>query len=261
MSNPIDLEAALATAKQATEIAAEISLSHFKKGVRPELKADRSVVTAADRAAEDAIIEKIEADFPDHAILGEETGARPKDSDFLWIVDPIDGTRGFCRGGEFWGPLIALSYKGEVLVGSMALPVRGEFYWAHKGGGTFKNGRKLQVSTIDSWQDATLSLGETTRLVRHPEYGQSMVELISTAASTRAFGDLAGAAQVLDGRAEVWFECGVKPWDLAPSRILMTEAGGRWTTFKGANDDLNEGTAIGSNGLLHEHALNKLTRQ
>ena len=249
-------ERALGIARAAVEAAAQVAREHFERGLDVSMKADRTPVTDADLAAEKAILAIIEKEDPGVSILAEESGLHQKAPDRRWIVDPIDGTRGFSRGGEFWGPLVALEEDGEVVVGAMALPARKEIYWACKGGGAFKDGTRLQVSQVDQWPEATLSLGEATRLVKGA-HGPAVVELMSTAVSTRCFGDLAGAALVLQGLAEVWLEVGVKPWDVAPSKILIEEAGGRWTTFSGGSD-LADGCAIGSNGRLHDHALERI---
>jgi histidinol-phosphatase len=256
MTNRSDIEAALDTARAAVEAAGRIALEHFERGVTAQHKADRSIVTEADVAAEKAILALLEARDPDATVLAEESGIHDRASARRWIVDPIDGTRGFARGGELWGPLVALEAQGEIVAGAMAMPVRGRTYWAAKDLGAWRDGHRLRVSAVDAWSEATLSLGETTRLLAAP-YGEAVTALATTAASTRCFGDLAGAALVLDGLAEVWIECGVKPWDLAPSKILIEEAGGRWTTF-GGGADLTEGTAIGSNGRLHDRALGLL---
>lgn len=256
MTVPHPYEAALETARKAVEAAAAIALDHFHKGVAARRKADRSIVTDADIASEKAIMAIISERDPEASILAEESGLHDRPSGRRWIVDPIDGTRGFSRGGEFWGPLVALEDEGEIVAGAIALPVRGDFYWAARGLGAFKNDVRVSVSEVDSWEDATLSLGEAARLLE-PPHGPAVMDLAVGAASTRGLGDLAGFTMVLDGLAEVWIECGVKPWDLAPSKILIEEAGGRWTTFKGTTD-LLEGTAVGSNGRLHDHVLNRI---
>lgn len=249
-------DAALELAREAVEAAAQVSLEHFRRGVEVRHKADASVVTDADLASEQAILALLEARDPGTSILAEESGIHDRGHERRWIVDPIDGTRGFSRGGELWGPLVALEEQGEIVVGAMALPVRGEMYWAARGTGAFKNGERLQVSEISGWASSTLSLGEASRLLREP-YRDAVNELAATSVSARGLGDLAGVTLVLNGWAEAWIECGVKPWDLAPSKILVEEAGGRWTTFDG-DFDLTRGTAIGSNGRVHEHVLRTL---
>ncbi len=252
-TSELDLAKALDTARRAVAAAAAASLRHFRTGVPVERKPDRTPVTAADRDAEAAILTVIREAFPGHDILAEESGAHGGGGHSRWIVDPLDGTRGFTRGGPFWGPLVALEHRGEVVVGAMALPVLGETYWAARGLGAWRDGTRLAVSGIDDWQEAVLSLGELGSLLG-PPHGAAVTALVRTAASARCYGDLAGCALVLSGRADVWLEAGVKVWDLAPLKVLVEEAGGRFTDF-GGRPTVDGGTAVASNGRLHEHVL------
>lgn len=245
----VDLVRSLAVARDAIAAGGAAALAHLRRGVVVETKPDLTPVTAADRAAEDEIVGVIRAAFPDHAILGEEGGARGAGA-VRWIVDPIDGTRGFARGGMMWGPMIALEVDGELVVGALSLPALGASYWASKGGGAWRDGTRLAVSGIGELADATLSIGELKRMMTHTGI-QSLVE---RAASTRCYGDLAGCALVLDGRAEVWIEGGVKPWDVAAPAILIREAGGRYTDWRGA-PSFESGYAIASNGMVHDEIL------
>jgi histidinol-phosphatase len=246
---PIDLSRALGVARDAVAAAGAAALAHLRRGVVVETKPDLSPVTAADRAAEDEIVAVIRAAFPDHAILGEEGGARG-DGAVRWIVDPIDGTRGFARGGMMWGPMVALEVDGELVAGALALPALGRTYWAARGAGAWRDGTRLAVSAIADLAEATLSVGELRRLVTRA----GLQGLIARAASTRCYGDLAGCALVLDGRAEVWIEGGVQPWDVAAPAILIREAGGRYTDWSGG-PSFESGYAIASNGLVHDEIL------
>src|SRR6185503_8833110 len=248
----IDVERALDVAREAVAAAGAAALMHLRRGIIVETKPDLSPVTAADRAAEDEIVGVIRATFPDHAILGEEGGARGTGA-VRWIVDPIDGTRGFARGGMMWGPMVALEVAGELVVGALALPALGRTYWAARGRGAFRDGERLAVSAITDMADATLSMGELRRLATH----RGLQSLIATAASTRCYGDLAGCAMVLDGRAEVWIECGVKPWDIAAPAILIVEAGGRFSDWNGVRS-FETGHAVCSNGAVHDAVLRAL---
>jgi histidinol-phosphatase len=217
---------------------------------------DRSPVTQADKDSEAAILRVIREVFPEHSILAEESGELSGDPKYRWIVDPLDGTRGFTRGGSFWGPLIGFEVDGEVVAGALGMPVLGEIYWAAKGRGCFKNGERVRVSKIADLADATLSIGEMQHLFQ-PQHVEGMLSLIRSAASTRGYGDPAGPAMVLSGRADVWIEAGVKTWDLAPMKVLLEEAGGRFTAFDGSTS-IETGNAIGSNGLLHDRVLEAL---
>ena len=245
----LDLGRALSVAREAVAAGGAAALSHLRRGVVVETKPDLTPVTAADRAAEDEIIGVIRAAFPDHAILGEEGGARGSGA-VRWIVDPIDGTRGFARGGMMWGPMVALEVRGELVVGALALPALGATYWAARGQGAWRDGTRLAVSAIADLGDATVSLGELKRMAARP----GVQSLIARAASVRCYGDLAGCTMVLDGRAEVWIEGGVQPWDVAAPAILIREAGGRYTDWSGG-PSFESGYAIASNGLVHDEIL------
>jgi histidinol-phosphatase len=258
----IDLPRAMETARRAAEAAAAAALPHFRAGVRVEVKPDRTPVTAADREAEAAALAVIRDAFPGHAVLGEETGAHPGDAQARWIVDPIDGTRGFTRGGSFWGPLVALEHRGTVVAGAMALPALGETYWAARGLGCWlRQGaaepRRLAVSGVSEWSESTLSLGEL-RFLLAPPVGAAISELARTAASARCYGDLAGCALVLRGQAEAWIEAGVQLWDLAALQVLVEEAGGRFSDFEGRST-IAGGRCLASNGLVHGRLLQALS--
>ncbi len=259
MARKLDIALALDTVRRAAEAAARVAMPHFERGVAVETKSDETPVTAADRDSEAAIFEVIKKAFPDASILSEETGSVSGDPKLRWIVDPLDGTRGFTRGGFFWGPLVALEHEGEIVAGSLGMPALGETYWAARGMGTFRNGVRVNVSTIAKWSDATLSLGEPSRMLAIQE-GPAIAELIRTSRSTRAFGDVAAAAMLLSGRAEAWLEAGVKIWDIAPSKVLIEEAGGRFTSFDG-DASIEKGTAVGTNGALHDHVLGTLAHR
>ena len=252
----IDLEHALTTIRQAVHLGAEAGMRRWRKPFDIELKADQSVVTIADREAEQAIFKLLRHEYPEHAILGEESGAQDKDSRYRWIVDPIDGTLGFSRGGISWGPLIALEEDGVIIAGALGLPVLGDFYVAAKGLGCWNGKRRMQVSSCSTWSEATLSLGELHRLMGD-EYGDAVRELCRKSKSARCYGDCAAVTLVLEGRAEAYIEAGVKVWDLGPMPILLSEAGGRFTDLDGGSD-LAKGTALGTNGLLHDELLEKL---
>jgi histidinol-phosphatase len=253
----IDLDLAMTTARRAAEAASRTALAHFRRGVRVEVKPDRSPVTAADRDAEAAMLEIIRDAFPDHAIIGEETGAHAGHG-ARWILDPVDGTRGFTRGESTWGPLIALEHDGDVVAGAMGLPVLDEVYVAARGRGAWliRGGGEptpLRVSGIASWEDATFSMGEP-RVLMAPPYAAGISGLVASCARTRCHGDLAGFAMVLTGRAEVWIEAGMQIWDIAPMKVLIEEAGGRFSDLAGTAT-IGSGNAVASNGALHDHVL------
>ncbi len=257
----LDLAKAMETARRAAEAASAASLAHFRRGVRVEVKPDRTPVTQADRDSEAAILAVVRAAFPDHAFLGEETGAHAGSAATRWIVDPLDGTKGFTRGRGFWGALVACEHEGRVVAGAMALPALGETYWAAKGLGAWlgvagAEPARLGVSRIAAWEDATLSFGEPHVLFRPPML-ERLAALALSAQAARCYGDLAGCALVLQGQAEAWVEAGVSIWDLAPLQILVEEAGGTFTDLDGKPTHAS-GSCVASNGLVHEQVLRVL---
>lgn len=253
MANAEPVEALVEVARHAVERAGAAAMRHFRTDLVIDTKPDRSPVTAADREAEAAILETIGARFPGHAILAEESGLHAGAPGKRWIVDPLDGTRGFSRGGPFWGPLVAFESGGEIVAGALALPALGTTYYAGRGLGAFRDGERLRVSSVGSLEEATVSLGELRALLSPPRR-EGVETLVERAASARCYGDLAGCTMVLDGCAEVWVEAGVKPWDLAPLVVLVEEAGGRFTDL-GGGKDLGRGDAVATNGVLHDVVL------
>jgi len=250
------LACALDTALAAAAAAGDVALRHHRRLERVDTKADGSPVTVADREAEAAMVAVIREAFPGHAILGEEGGAggaAPAPSSWRWILDPIDGTRGYARGGAHWGPLVALEHAGVIVVAAMALPVLGRTYAAIKGRGCHRDGVRCRVGAKATWAEATVSLGELVRLLRSP-HAAPATELVRTAACARAYGDLAACAMLLDGLADAWIECGVAVWDLAAPKLLVEEAGGVFTDFEGKATP-ETGNAIAASPALHAHAL------
>jgi histidinol-phosphatase len=244
------LEAAIEAAKAAGDVA----LRYFAGAFEVTLKADQTPVTQADREAEQAIVARLGAAWPDVGFLGEEFGARGP-VERRWIVDPIDGTKNFVRGVPYWAVLVALEEAGEVMLGVVYAPATGDLFWARRGQGAFANGTRLRVSAVDRLAEATLvhsSLGH----LREPRGGHwdGFVRLVDATERQRGFGDYFGYTFVLRGQAELMVEADMKPWDLAPFKVLFEEAGGRLTDFAG-RPTIYSGTVVASNGRLHEAAL------
>ena len=238
---------------QAARGAAEIALKYFRRGVEVTFKPDRSPVTRADREAEQVIVEILGRAFPEHGFLGEELGARGL-KEVRWIVDPIDGTRNFVRGIPIWAVLIALEERGEITAGVILNPVSGELWTARKGGGAFLGGERLRVSEVSSLDKATL-IHASLNLMRRSGHWDSFTRLLDATDRQRGFGDFMCYTVVAEGKAEIAVEApDLKPWDLAPVRLLVEEAGGRFTDFAGS-PSIYSGTALASNGRLHDAAL------
>jgi histidinol-phosphatase len=248
----IDRDRALAAAVEAARAAGEIALRYYRTGFDVTLKADATPVAQADRGAEQAIREVLGRAFPDFGFLGEELGA-VGDQRRRWIIDPIDGTKNFIRRIPVWATLIGLEEEGEVTVGVIHNPVTGELLAARRGGGAWRDGERVRVSSIDDLGDATL-LHAGLRLLREAGCWEGFVRLVDATGRQRGFGDYLGYTLVAEGKAEIYLETDLKAWDLAACKVIVEEAGGRFTDFAGA-PTVHSGTALASNGRLHDAAL------
>ena len=243
---------ALDAAVEAARAAGAIALKYFRGRFEVTLKPDATPVTQADREAERAIVEILGRAFPEHGVLGEEFGGHGS-TEVRWIIDPIDGTKNFVRGIPVWATLIGLEERGEITVGVIHNPVTGELYTARRGGGAFLNGERIRVSAIAELGGATLvhaGLG----LFREAGRWESFVRLVDATERQRGFGDYSGYGLVAEGKAELYLEVDLKPWDLAPCKILVEEAGGRFSDLDG-RPTIYSGTALATNGRLHDAAL------
>jgi histidinol-phosphatase len=246
-----DLELALSLADDADAV----TLPRFRAhDLRVETKTDLTPVSEADRAAEAALRERLARERPGEPVLGEEEGG---DDTSGWIIDPIDGTRNYTRGIPVWATLIALIHEGDVVVGVVSAPALGRRWWASRGDGAFVNGRRCWVSGVTELGDAQVSvtfsdgwdaLGLTSALV----------DLATGARRARGFGDFWQHALVAEGALDVAIDAvGVAPYDIAAVRLLVEEAGGRFTDRQGTPTH-DTGTAISTNGLLHDEVLRRL---
>jgi histidinol-phosphatase len=246
---------ALTAAIEAARAAGEVALAYYRGAFDVAIKADQTPVTQADREAEQAIIAVLRHHFPDTGFLGEEFGAAgPQDT--RWIIDPIDGTKNFVRRVPIWAVLIALEEAGEVTTGVVFNPVSNELYTARKGTGAFLNGERLRVSDCDAMKDATV-LHSGLRILHEAGYWEGLARLVDASYRTRGFGDYYGYGLLAEGKAEVYLEVDLKPWDIAAVKILVEEAGGRLTDFSG-RATIHDGTVLASNGRLHAEALRLL---
>jgi histidinol-phosphatase len=252
-----ELDAALEAALAAARAAADVALRYYRHGFDVTLKPDQTPVTQADREAEEVIVDRLARRFPDHGFLGEEHGSHgPRER--RWIIDPIDGTVNFVRRIPLWATLIALEDDGEVVVGVVHNPVTGDLYGGRRGGGARLNGTPIRVSDVGSLGAAHF-LHAGLKLVREAGWWDGFVRLIDATARQRGFGDYVGYGLVAEGKAEIYAELDLRPWDLAPCKLLVEEAGGRFTDFDG-RPTIYTGTALATNGLLHEAALALLRR-
>ncbi len=222
-------------------------------------KDDRSEVTEADRGAESLLAERVLARRPDHGFFGEEHGLQGDgESPWRWIVDPIDGTSGFVRGIPVWATLIALVHAERgVVVGVVSAPALARRWWASAGDGAFADGRRCQVSDVAAIADAQVCLTFGPGWAEAGRDG-ALLALAAEARRIRGFGDFWQHCLVAEGSVDVAVDAiGVAPYDIAAVRLIVDEAGGRFTDRHGEATHEHD-SAISTNGVLHDEIIARL---
>jgi histidinol-phosphatase len=247
-----DLELALRLADAADALA----LARFRAAdLRVERKPDLTPVTEADQAIERRLRELLAAERPDDAIVGEEEGAAAGEGTRRWILDPIDGTKHYSRGIPIFATLIALEEDGEVVLGVASAPALGRRWWAERGGGAFANGEAMQVSRIAAFDQAVFSRARDGGA--GAAYERGLVVLDAECWALRGFGDFWQHLLVAEGAIDAAIDPVMNLWDIAALLPIVEEAGGRLTNLAGERDQ-DGGSAVTTNGLLHDHVLNAL---
>jgi histidinol-phosphatase len=250
------MDADLALALELADTADAITMRHFRSvDLRVESKPDTTPVTEADRSVERAIRERLAAVRPGDAVVGEEYGARGS-GDRRWIVDPVDGTKNFVRGVPVWATLIALQDRGDGLVGVVSAPALHRRWWAARGHGAFADGIPIGVSKVAALGNAHFSYSSLTGWAAQRRLA-GFLELADTVWRTRGFGDFWSHMLVAEGGADIAAEPEVSLWDLAALQVVVEEAGGRFTDLAG-QPTCDGGSAVSSNGLLHDDVLRLL---
>jgi histidinol-phosphatase len=216
-------------------------------------------VTEADVAAEQAIREVLQGHFPDDGFYGEESAAERLDAEWLWLVDPIDGTKAFVREYPMFSTQIALMNRGRLQLGVSCAPVYGETAWAERGHGAWLDGARLSVSTIGAFEDATLSTGNLKALAGGPRW-TALGRIVSRLDRIRGYGDFLHYHLLAAGKIEAVLESNIHILDIAALAVIVEEAGGRVTDLDGAPLSLHSSSILASNGRLHGPILEELER-
>jgi len=247
-------EREIEVAKELAQEAGSLALDYQRRGVTAETKSDESPVTAADRACEKLIVERLAREFPEDGVLGEEGANRECRNGRKWIIDPIDGTRDFVRGIPLWAVLIGLEQAGEVVGGVAHCPRQGLLGWASKGDGTFVNGTQARVSSVSDPSQAVLSFNGFNK-AGVSALADRLLPWVGLFWAVRGLGGAVDALLVAQGQADVWIEPSAQPWDFAALKILVEEAGGRFASFSGKN------TIYGGNAYACAPGLEPHVRQ
>jgi histidinol-phosphatase len=250
------LDRALVVARTAAAAAGEVIAHYWNHGAAVELKSDATPVTAADREAETVIRSALLAAFPQHAILGEEHG-RHGDSDFLWLVDPLDGTKSFVRRTPFFSTQIALMHRGHLVLGVSSAPLFGETMWARIGGGAFLDGEPVRVAATTDIAQAVLSTGNLGTLAGDARWA-ALGALVRDCNRSRGYGDFCHYHLLARGSLDLVVESDVNILDIAALAVIVREAGGVFTDLDGRPPDLATTSVLAATPALHAQALARL---
>lgn len=242
----------LETAINSAKLAGDFLSDNFGKISRIESKGDKSLVTNLDQKAEKIIREQIQTKFPSHGIIGEEEGRINKESQYIWIIDPLDGTHNYIRNMNLFGVSIGVVYKDKFIAGVVYMPQENQLYTAESGAGAFRNDKKISVSSCDRLDTASIAFDSS---IRHsPEVMlKTLGGLAEEVFNIRMFGS---SARTLTYVAEGGLDCAVefhdRPWDFAGSVAIIEEAGGKLASLKNQRLTYKTVGYIASNQTIHQ---------
>jgi histidinol-phosphatase len=247
----------LDTALDAARAAAEVIRHYYQRNLEVVIKADKSPVTQADVETEQVIRKVISERFPAHGFYGEETGQSAIDAEYLWLVDPIDGTKAFVREYPFFSTQIALMHRGRLILGVSSAPVYGELAWGEIGKGAYLNDQPIKVSELDTIEASAISAGNLRTLANSDRWGR-FGKLVARAHRIRGYGDFLHYHLLAAGKIDVVIESDVNILDIAALSVIVEAAGGKFTDLQGGALTLDTTTVLASNGKLHSAVLSAL---
>ena len=262
MSEATSPSALRGAALEIAEEAGAILLSGYGRIHAPEKKGRIDLVTLYDRRSEELILDRLARRFPGSSVLAEESGAHGRSGagELRWIVDPLDGTTNFAHNYPFFAVSIAAELAGELVAGAVFDPVRGERFAAAKEAGATLNGSPMRVSNIARLEDALLVTGFPYDVREHPDRVlPAFHAFLRTAQGVRRDGSATlNLCYLAMGRFDGFWEARLSPWDMAAGTLIVREAGGRVTDYRGGPFELEAGQILASNGALHEAMIEVL---
>jgi histidinol-phosphatase len=247
----------LTTAIEAANAAAVVIRRYYQQNIAITIKSDKSPVTQADVETEQVIRKLISERFPEHGFYGEETGSEGLDKEYLWLVDPIDGTKAFVREYPMFSTQIALMHKGKLILGVSSAPVYGELAYGELGVGAWLNDKPIKVSDIDSIEGCAISGGNLKTLALSSQWN-NYGKLIARAHRIRGYGDFLHYHLLAAGKLDVVIESDVNILDIAALSVIVEAAGGRFMQLDGKPIGLETTTVLATNGKLHESVRSAL---
>ena len=247
----------LVVAIDASDAAAKLIRSYFKGNFIVDIKEDMTPVTEVDIKAENTIKEIIMNAFPDYGFYGEETCRENKNSEYTWLVDPIDGTKGFVRGYPFFSTQIALMHHDEIILGVSNAPIFDEIIFAEKGKGAWMNNKQIHISNTKDIVSSTIYTGNL-KTIAQSENWKNLGKIVSKADRIRGYGDFYHYHLLASGKIDVVIESDVNILDVAALSLIIEESGGVFTDFQGKRSNLDTTSVIASNPILYSSIKKEL---
>lgn len=247
----------LRVAIEAATAAAAISRDYYRGNFTVSTKADQTPVTQADVECEETIKRIILGAFPEHGFLGEETGRTQADAEYLWLVDPIDGTKAFVRQYPMFSTQIALMHNSELVLGVSNGALFDEMAWAERGQGAWLNGEQLNVSDVAATDRAAISTGNLKSLAKSDGWPR-LGRIIAEADRIRGYGDFLHYHLLAAGKVDAVIESDVNILDVAALSVIVEEAGGIFTDLNGGRIDLDIRSVLAANTAMHALLLGEL---
>jgi len=249
---PSYLETSVEIAREAGALLSK----YFERRVTFELKGEHDLVTEADRASEQLVIERLSAHFPSHSIVAEEGGGHTGSSEYCWYVDPLDGTTNFAHGFPMYNITMALEQSGELIAGVIFDPEHNEMFTAERGSGAYLNNRRIRVSKVNRLENTLVATGFPSKK-RHENVNiHFYYQLAMLTHGVRRAGSAAlDLAYVASGRLDGFWEFGLNSWDMAAGILLIADAGGKCSDMKGVSVSLRGPHLLADNGLVHQQIV------
>ncbi|MCX8104859.1 MAG: inositol monophosphatase [Ignavibacterium album] len=247
---------------QIAKEAGEIIRNAYRTKFSIEIKENniKNLVTEVDKKSEQTIIEFIRKNFPSHNILAEEGGEKKSSSDYIWVIDPLDGTTNFAHGLPIFSVSIGVQYKEETIAGVVYDVMRDVVYSAEKGSGAFENGKKISVSSNEKIEESLLVTGFPYNVAQNPEKAfERFIVMLKTARAVRRLGSAAiDFCYVANGVFDGFWEVHLNPWDICAGKLIVEEAGGKVTDFNGNPISIFNKTILSTNGKIHNKMIELL---
>ena len=260
---PSELNSLVEVAIEAAQLGGSILTDYAQKGFEIQKKSDTNLLTDADLASEKAVVGIITKAFPFHQILAEEKGLHTKNENpYKWIIDPLDGTTNFAHGFPMYNVSIGVEYEGKVVVGVVLDPTRNELFVARQGQGATLNNHPIHVSNTAKLGDALLVTGFAydVRTVADNNLKEFCAFSLKARGMRRTGTAAIDLCYIACGRFDGFWELKLNPWDTAAGKLIVEEAGGKITNYKGDPFSIYGQDLIASNGLIHDEMVGVLKK-